>query len=157
MFILCVDNACNACFVKNKRSNIRLLCNQCKYKKCNDKQYGEQKQDNKKNRLAAKSSVPFSALGDNECLEQCSNLKFERKLMNRDLRRAAAKLAKREEKYIIAEDMLKQMKQAMRDLTTKKESQEGLKVAIFNSMKELQANGKYTKTIQSLKRAATHS
>ena len=46
---------------------------------------------------------------------------------------------------MIAEDTLKHIKQAMTDLTTKKESQQNLKEAIFNAMKDLEASGKYNR------------
>ena len=39
MFVACIGDGCDSCFVKKKRVNISTSCMRCKYNKANDKQY----------------------------------------------------------------------------------------------------------------------
>ena len=57
----------------------------------------------KEERVSIMSKVPFSHLDENEQVERLSNMKYDRKLINRKLRRATEKLAKEEETCKTAE------------------------------------------------------
>ena len=109
-FVVCVGNECNACFVRKKRANISTSCKRCIVKKYDDKRNGARKEAHKELRVAAKSKVPFSALDDKEQTDRLSNMRLERQYKNRDFKRAAVKLGKKEEKFLIAEQTLKHMK-----------------------------------------------
>ena len=61
------------------------------------------------------------------------------------MRRAAEKLTKVEEKLFINEESLSHMEKAMKNAATKKRVQVGLEETIFEVLKQLEANGKYTK------------
>ena len=65
--------------------------------------------------------------------------------MRQDVQRAIAKLAKQELKLKLNERTLKHVKQAMKDLATKRETQQGLMDSIYIAMKEFKKKGKCTK------------
>ena len=87
----------------------------------------------------------MSAFGGNEHTQQMANLKYDRKMVNRDLKRATEKLPKQKEKCVISEKAIKHMEQAMKDLVNKKTSQQSLEKTVYQSLKELEENGNYTK------------
>ena len=47
VFVTCVGEGCNSCFLKRKRANISTSCKKCIDKKRNDKRYGERKEIHK--------------------------------------------------------------------------------------------------------------
>ena len=96
-------------------------------------------------RVAPDSKVNFCHLDEREQQERHAALKFNRMSIRQVFQRAIAKLAKQELKLKLNARTLKHAKQAMKDLATKKEVQQGLEDAIYIAMKEFERKGKCTK------------
>ena len=96
-------------------------------------------------RVAANSDITMSALDGKERTQQMADLKYDRKIANRDLKRTVKKLAKQKEKHVISRKVMNHMEQAMKDLVNKKTSQQSFEKTVYQSVKELEVNGNYTK------------
>ena len=90
----------DAIHVSSKRSTQILArhAKKCIDKRRDDKKYVERKENNKETRVAANSKVPLCALNGSEQTERLLNLKFDRFINHKALRRAAKKFTKVEEK-----------------------------------------------------------
>ena len=93
VFVVCDGDDCESFNLKKKRANIGITCKRCKGRKHDDKRCAERKVAHKDMRVATDSYCPISALDDAERTQRMSNLNVGRKIINKKLKRAKARLA----------------------------------------------------------------
>lgn len=147
IFVACDGDGCEAIFIKKARANVCRTCKRCVRGRYEQVRCAMRKEIHKEDRVKANSDCPISALDDEERKERIANLNLERKLEKLELERVLEKCSVLGKKYKVSEKMRKHMDKAMSDLADKESVQKSLADRIFDILKELEAEGNYTKKV----------